>query len=541
MTLPMQPAARLALAVTLLSGSLASRAATAADEAPPTFLVLPLEAEGASSDLGFGLSLRILATLRAVGGSNLVHPKMLARVEERYDHRLDKLNEAGRRRLLGEVLGADAVLYGTSDKDLRRLELRLETVHGDNGKPLMEVVRGDGFSALVAALPEATLALVKKAGHLEERALPSADRVALATGSRQALIDYASCHRMMIRQPLGIQNPVVVDESSVRFAMEECTAALAHEPKLWSAKADLALGHAFLGDKGAAERLLSELKDTPAFLPTYWLSRFWILSRYHDVRLALESLEQAIERHPGFMLGRGYLAEALLALGEPKKAIAVLEAYLARCPRQSYVMGQIGYAYAKAKDLPAAIEWTEKALARTPGDPELLMQMGSRLIDANRFGDAASVLARVVGEGGARGEVYLRLGYAHLMNGDFGKAEQLIRTAITKAEGPAEWRTRGRARYNLAQLWLRSGSPENAIRQLRQARLEGFIDEAALAGPALAPLKKHPDFKKLERTKPRPGSAPAYVSPLGRATSSASLELRGVRATSPDRKILERL
>ena len=241
------------------------------------------------------------------------------------------------------------------------------------------------------------------------------------------------------------------------------------------------------------------------------------------------------------MLGRGYLGEALVSLGQAEASEKVFRDYLTVAPRQSWVMGQVGYALSKQRKYEEAIEWTERGLRTRPGDAELLLQLASRFIDSGRYEEAVTLLKRVISEGGARGEVHLRLGYAYLKLDKLNEAEREMRTAILKAEGSAEWRTRGRGRYNLAQLWLESSAPNNALRQLRMAVKEGFKDRAALRHPSMAPLKKEPGYAELLEAEPREGIAPQFVSPLGETTESGELAPKTSGPSSKvDRDVLNR-
>ena len=509
-------------------------------EEVPTILVLPIKATGSLSDLGFALSLRILGVLRATGGTNLVHPKMTERVVERYDHRFAPMLPHDRRATMAAVLGASHVLHGVLNRAENKLILRIEPIQHKGPKAHL-VVEAKNLQDLLDSLAPHVLKVAHKAQLLRQYGPPKQFEVAPSTRYRQAMLDHAACHRALLRQPLGISQPIVIDESAIRLAMDFCVAALERDPEFESAKADLALAHAYLGERREAELLLTSLKDSPAILPMYWLARFWILSRYYDVRFALENLEEAVTQHPGFMLARGYLGEAHLALGKPLEALNVFRVYLKRCPRQSYVMGQIGRSTARAGHAQEAIEWTLKALKKTPRDPELSIQLAHRRLEAKEYGSAINTYIRVIEEGGARSEVHLRLGEAYLKVGELSKAEQHIRQALAKSLGATGWKTRGEARYALALLWLKADSPRNAIRHLRQALLEGYLDVEALESPQMSAIRTHRDFRLLRQTQPRPGAAPTYVSPLGRVTASAQLEPPHRFERRQDRKVMERL
>ncbi|MEM9113092.1 MAG: tetratricopeptide repeat protein [Myxococcota bacterium] len=483
-------------------------------EARPTVLVLPADTLG---DLSSVVQLRTLGVLRNLGGTNIIHPKTLNRVQERYEARLTQLSPEARHQTLGQVTGADIVIASKVQSAEGRTKLGMQLVpveaRGKSGKAVgLELEAGSWLEALDQMQAKLGAGLVET-GRVPLDRTKTEGAVGPASSKPGALMAYARCHDTIVAQPAGLRSPVVVDINAIENALIDCEDALSIDPDFVDVKADIALASAYLGKQVQAEAQLKAAKKAEHFIPTYWIAKFWVLSRFHGVDVAVEALRQSIEAHPGFTLGRGYLGEALVAVGEYDEALSVYQTYLGRVPRQSFVMGQIGYVHAKKKDYDEAVEWTEKALRTTPSDPELLLQLASRFIDVKRYGDAANVLRRVISEGGARGEVHLRLGYAYLKLGELNQAEAQIRTAIEKANSPAEWRTRGRARYNLAQLWVEAGSTDNAIRQLRMAVREGFKDDRALAAPDMAPVKKHPKWGELLAMRPPRGTAPTLISP----------------------------
>lgn len=515
------------LAPILAAAAALAPAAVVDTAAAATVLVLPPVSEDPDrADLAEGLHLELLAVTRRAPVGGLVHPKMLARVRSGYGPELDALAPKARRARLAEILGATHVVSGRLREKGYDLRLRLETFPAGD-KPVRRRIRSSNIPGLLAKLPD-TLGVMWAGVGVKTDALGVGD-FSPPTGREAALTAYARCHRDVMAQPMGIQNPIVLDDPVLERAAAACREAIALDPDYLPPQAALALVEAFAEDRAEAERLLAVSKRSKDFLPEYWLARFWILSRHYGASQALENLEAAVERFPGFMLGRGYLAETHIALGQPDAALGVLKAYLERSPRQAYIMGLIGYAHAKRGDLEAALRWTERGLRKNPSDRRLLVEMGSRLIDAERYPEAITVLKRVVSEPGARAEAISRLGYAQLKQGQLEAAQQTIMTAIERASRPSEWRTRGRARYNLAQVWLLSGSPDNAIRQLREAVAEGFIDRRALEGKVFDKLRDHEGFARLLKTEVPRGVAPSYVTPLGRASSTAELELPEVR------------
>ena len=523
---------RLGLLVTTLTlvGTTGS-AQAARDEERPTVLILPFEHNGqAGTDSGYAAQLRTYGVLTALRTLNLLHPKQLNRVLERYEGRLKDLEEDARLRQLGSVLGADFVLYGTIDEKPGQTQIKLSLSPTHSSAPQAMILKAKDLIRAFDELRGALVSLMANTGVFAitgQPQVPEINQVSPVTSNLKALLEYTGCHRVVIRQPIGILDPVVIDTKSIDQAIQRCLAALKADPNFADAKAALALAYALNGNQQQAERYLAQVKGSAVFLPLYWLGKFWILSRHYDIDLALRALDESIEKNPGFLLARGYLGESQIALGRYQEAIDTFKAYVATAPRQSFAMGRLGYAASKMGKLDESLEWTKKGLAITPSDPELLLELSSRFVDAKRFEDAATVLRRVISEGHARGEVHLRLGFALLKLKDYRAAELESQQAIEIAKAPAEWRTRGRARYNLAKLWVESGNLDNAMRQLRMAVEEGFKDRKAFeTDPDMKPLVDHPDYAKLMKgTAKRGVVVPTYVSAFGQATEDGSLML----------------
>ncbi len=501
---------------------------------PKTVLVLPLETDNGLSDLGLGMSLQVQGILRAYGGLGLVHPKLLSAVEDRHEHRLRTLAPAARRRVLARILGADHVVFGKVYGDPLRVELRLEGPAGAREAS----ATGGGFGAVVDALPAAVGEL---AASLVTGKPPGPLQYAPYTRTKQAVIDHAACHRELMRQPFGIGQPVVVDELRLRIAMDDCLAAAERDDRFAGVRADLALGFALIDDRKSAERLLTELKDDPAFHPSYWLARFLVLARYYDPELALENLETAIEKDPGFSLGRGYLGESLLALGRPSEALAVFEAYRERAPSSAWVLARIGQSITAAGRPAQGLAWTEKALELTPADPDLRLEYARQLAASGRRAAAIQALETLAAEPGAAASVLTTLGEQLASVGRRAEAEQALRAAIARADRQTGWRARNEARYALARLSAELGAPEEAIRLVRHGLLEGFLDRTQLSAPPLAPLMRTPSALRLQRVEPLPGATPRLMSPLGRVSESGQLLPRTPFERRTDRKVLERI
>src|SRR6185436_646275 len=108
-------------------------------------------------------------------------------------------------------------------------------------------------------------------------------------------------------------------------------------------------------------------------------------------------------------------------------------------------------------------------VAMVGDDDEARLELASRFIDANKLEDAKKMLDVLAKAPDARGEVFLRLGYIYLLQNKLEDAERFCTQASERAQKGREWRTRGRARYDLAKIALRRGDKDKALDELEHA------------------------------------------------------------------------
>lgn len=519
-----QPLSPTTLLLAVLLGGVASPALAAS----PTVLVMPFTGKKALvGDLGHAVQLRALGTVLAMDGVSVIHPKQLNRVAQHHEHRLMTLAKEERNRELGTVLGADWIISGTVERRTGTVEITFEVRSLEGKTAKTASVKGESLMQALAPFPGELVGALKALSAVQGEP-PAADMVTPVTSSEDALVDFAGCHRIMIEQPIGIRTPTLLNVRRIDSAIRHCRDALGHDKSLEAAKAALGFLYALRGDRRLSERHLAAVKKSKRFHPEYWIGKFWVVSRHHNVDAAVNTLEAAIQVKPGFLLARGYLGDSLVALKRYDKAKAIFEKYLEVVPKQPWVMGRIGYVSSKLGDTDGAITWTKKALRIAPSDSELLLEMASRYVDAQKLDEAITILQRLVAEGRARGEVHLRLGYAYLKKGQIPKAEHALHAAIRAATAISEWRTRGRARYDLAKMWMQSGVPGNALRQLRMAVEEGYRDKEAFENdPDFKPLRANAEFKRLMRgPAKRNKDLPKYSSPFKLDPETGSIDVR---------------
>jgi hypothetical protein len=115
------------------------------------------------------------------------------------------------------------------------------------------------------------------------------------------------------------------------------------------------------------------------------------------------------------------------------------------------------------------------------------------------------VLKPLAGRPDARAEAVLRLGFAQALAKD-PAAKATLERAYATAREPGDWRTRARAKYDLARLALQAGQKEQARALAAEAAKEGLV--LAKAAPGDEAL-----FALLP--KPGPASHPKEAGPLG--------------------------
>lgn len=489
----------------------------------PTVLVVPFAGSTpANEDLGYAAALRTLAAYHTMGGFRLMHPKQLARALEQRSAPLGDVRTADGLRRAAVMLGAGWALTGVITGAGSTSTIKLVALDVTSGKAVeRDLAAGEPMDVIQQIAPT-SMSLFAALG-LSVAATATPPPLAPMTRSARALAAYGACARVLMQQPVSLRDPVVLDAARLRTGREHCRSAATLDPSFVDARAALGFAYALEGDQPQAERHLASVKGTELFLPDYAMGKFWVLNRFYDPRLAVEWLQQVVAEQPDVLILRGYLGDSLNILGRHDAALEVFRTYLDLVPAQPWVMSRIGYTHAKLGAHTPAVESTMRALRLTPADPELLLEMASRFVDAGRYDDARTVLQRIVADGAARGEVHLRLGYALLLSGNLAEAERELHTALRLATKRSEWRTRGRARYDLAKIWMRQGARDLAVRQLEYALEEGFHDPAMMrVDPDLAGLESSP---KLAKITGKVGRSPAYLTPYRTDPGTGAIDI----------------
>jgi tetratricopeptide (TPR) repeat protein len=381
-------------------------------------------------------------------------------------------------------LGAARVVHSRLEEAGGEWSLKITAVDPSSKKALTETIKLPKGAA--AQVDEGGLALARAVAKLEGKNLTlKAGTVAPATTSDEAMTRYAKCHAIVSRQPVGIENPAVLAEDELKAAAAACQAALAADAAFDPARAALGLTYAILGDDKKAVDALAPLKGE-TYLPLYWVARFWLVTRYQSNDAGAAVLRDALAKYPGFLMARGYLGELLNVLDQQPAALEAWKAYLEVAPQSPFVTARVGKTLARMGKHDEAIAKTRAAVELDPLSTEMKVQLASRYIDAGKLTDAIATLDPLAKAGKVRPELLVRLAYAQLKSGAGAAAQPLLEDALARATAPSDWRTRGRAHYDLALLYARKKQDDQA-----QAHLDAAFSES------YRPKELEPELKKV--------------------------------------------
>ncbi len=343
--------------------------------------------------------------------------------------------------------------------------------------------RGDAAadSALLreTELPADWSKAVELGGHLLASDVAELDGIPLPPGkpmtaSDAAMRAYAACFSSVVRQPIGIESPTTLLVSELRDAVSACRRAVEADPAFAEAWASLALAQAIQGDDADAIAGLARSMGTGVYLPLRSLARFWLVTRYQSSEAGTRVLADALSRHPRSPLLLGYLAEQFVALNQPAAALEAWRAYLAASPQNPFVLAQMAATLDKLGRMEDAIDKARESTRLDPSSRSRKVDLAVRYLDAGRFEKAVVILEAIATDKAAQPEAMVTLGRAKLQLGDLDGGDLLLKLALARASRPDQWRTRGRADFNLAKSALRRGQRETAHRYVLDALDEGY-------------------------------------------------------------------
>ncbi len=523
-------------ALLLAAAAPAAPAATPAKTAPAAAMlivpVLPSAQQAADEDLALAIQLRATAILAGTGRYADVSVKQVLRMAEREGIAPASFKDPSTLPSLAARLGSARAVSAHVVPAAKGWSLELRD---EKAKAPAAIALPAGFAGAVAQGGASVAAAVAK---VDGVALPA--KIVPDTANEDAARLLAGCQASLARQPIGIETPSVLGES-LDAALDSCATAARLDPNLSAAHAGLALALALKGEDDKAVRALVNARQGAGYLPNWWIARYWLLTRYQSNEAGAKVLSDAIERFPGFFLARGYLAEHLNAVGKHEAALAAWKRYAEASPKSPFVQARLGYTLAKLGRHAEAHQATRAAVELDPTSRELALELASRLVDSGDLDGARATLEPLAKDPQASGEVLLRLGYVHLLEGELDKAEPLLRSAIEKASRPSEWRTRGRAKLDLAKLMVRRGQKDQAKAVMLEALREGYrplalsrpdpdLEELARLAAAEADKKEQKKEVKVD-LQPRL-AMPRETSPFA-ITAGGDIDTRAKRAAPP--------
>jgi tetratricopeptide (TPR) repeat protein len=537
------------MVVVALLGGAWPRAGGAAAAARGLAAVLPPATSGDPGLAEAALLLQARATqLLGAAGYPEIYVKQILRMADHEGLALDGIATPEAAVAAARHVGARRAVFGRLGREGAKLVLEAQLAvenPGRKGEPgerptvatagRVRVVLAGG---LAAAVDEGGHALARLVASAEGVTLPSLPRW---SASDDAMARYAGCAAILVRQPIGIENPTILMASEIGRAVRLCRGAVEADAQFSDAWAALGLAQAIAGEDADAVRSLLHVRDRAGATPLYWLGRYWLLTRYESVEAGLNCLQQAVKERPGFLLARGYIAEHLAAVRRWDAALEAWRAYLAVAPDSAFVRGRISSVLGHLGKHDEAIAAAKEALAADPTAKEAVLELGSRYIDARRFDEAIAVLEPPAARPDASAELLTRLAYAQLEQGALDKAEALLGRAREKATRPQDWRTRGRIFADLARLYLKRGQEALATEQVHAAKRDDVLgvllaqNDAQLTRlaneaskrPTPAPAVSGPRFIKPKELSPfsidPSGEVDAKTRPYG--TPPPSIEL----------------
>jgi len=462
-----------------------------ADSAPAnsnarTILAVPFApAQEAADWMGVAIAESLTDAVVQANQDNFLTLKQLDAVLRRRALRLNDPKVASSALELGRSVGATDLLTGTV------------AVKGDQVKIDAKWIRAsDGSEVAHAHVEGAKANLPTLAFDLGEQLLHANSKLGPMTKSARALELVAECAVDLDRQSVGPRAKSMLSGDKLKSSEEICQAALA---------ADHALGlaHAYeaillsLRDRNADARKEAALAQTfHRYVPMGALADSFAARRAGDLAAARAALETAAREHPGFLHAIGYLAEEQEDLNQNQAALDWWTQYLARAPGHPFATARAGRALARLGKPADGIALSKKALERSPNDPELLIELASRYIDANQLVDAEKILLDVEKVTPHRPLAWLRLGYLYQREGKVQPAREQFMASIKQGVAEDEARVRAVAWADLAQLEGQENQYDAAVEALKGAAKEG-LHKLPCDAPELVKYKGKPQFDRV--------------------------------------------
>jgi tetratricopeptide (TPR) repeat protein len=463
-----------ALVAAALVGTAAAPLAQGEKAPPATVLILPFGFKGEGSPwTGVAIAEGLIDFVAQVNHDNFLTLKELDAVLR--PRALTLVDEAG----IAKEAGALARALGATDVVQGKIER-----HGDIWVIEAMRTRVEGGAAKSAKVqgPRAVLPVLTKklAGEL----LAISTKVPPLSKDQRALEEAAHCTGVLARQSLSPRAKGTLDEAVIKDGEAHCRAALELDPELALARAGLSVALACKGQYEAAKEQAQQARKK-RFVPLAVLAESFALRRAGDAIAARTLLDETVAQRPGFLHALGYLAEDRLDARDNASAKVELDRYLKRAPTHPWALAKLGQVLSRMGNKEEGLRLTVQAVGREPHDPDLSIELASRLIDSGKDAEAEQHLRYAMEATPPRTKAGLRLGYLYLRGKRLKEARELFEKVIAVSTRTDESRTRAVAQADLARVAALEGKLDEAVQHLGAAREEGMrklpCDEAAFA------------------------------------------------------------
>ncbi len=277
----------------LLVALLAAPALAAPPARKAVVAVLPPVATPALAPLGLLVELQAAELLEDADAVRELHPLQVRPVVEL--ERLDPASvvdakSAARPRA---ALGADRLATVKIEASASGLQLSGLVVEGTRATPWSSPPAATWSEAVARAGRALAIALGLPA--TPTRPARPVQPWSTHDGALQAL---GACAQTLLEQPLGVENPTLLDAAQLDGAIAQCRQATELDPTLRFSTALLAYGQALAGEGAAASRTLATLGEGQDALEASTLARFWLLTRYQSTEAGVAFLQDVIAHHP---------------------------------------------------------------------------------------------------------------------------------------------------------------------------------------------------------------------------------------------------
>ena len=459
---------RLGAVVAILSLGFSARAAPAKVKETPkkdvVLLAVPFTTgEDDASWAGFAASELLTDLFSQEDRGAWVSSKQLDAALRRKDLQLYDASDLEVALPLARTLGATDVVSGTIESGEKGL-----TFHAERWSVAAKAkLREASVSGPIDKLPELVQQLGLQLLDLSPKTrLPSTDAKAIEAASR--------CWKGLVRYPLqpraGIPPPLDGREG----LLAQCEQAEKLDPRLAWARAGAAILHALENHLGDAAGEAKEAQRSDRFEAWGYIADSFVARRAGDAKGSQLALERALKARPGFLLAASYLGEDRMDAADYKGAIAAWDRVLKRSPEHPYALGQKAKALGYLHQDREALALTRRALDFDPGDPELLIELGSRQLDAGDRAGAEQSLRSAMEARPPRPIAWLRLGWLYILENKPREAHDTLIEAVTYAYRDDEARTRAGLFADLALVAGMENKEHEAAEYLQEAKKQGY-------------------------------------------------------------------